>query len=65
LATTDDARVHCAVLKIRAVPVLTHAIHEKVPVRVEERPDGRSLRTQQRARPACPSDWLSCRKRLY
>jgi len=21
LATTDDARVHCAVLKIRAVPV--------------------------------------------
>jgi len=22
LATTDDARVHCAVLKIRAVPVL-------------------------------------------
>ena len=65
LATTDDARVHCAVLKIRAVPVLTHGIHEKVPVRVEERPDGRSLRTQQRARPACPSDWLSCRKRLY
>jgi len=23
LATTDDARVHCAVLKIRAVPVRT------------------------------------------
>jgi hypothetical protein len=23
LATTDDARVHCAVLKIRAVPVLS------------------------------------------
>jgi hypothetical protein len=23
LATTDDARVHCAVLNIRAVPVLT------------------------------------------
>jgi hypothetical protein len=59
LATTDDARVHCAVLKIRAVPVLTHPIDEKVPVRVEVWPDGRSLRTQQRARPACPSDWLS------
>src|ERR1022692_531675 len=59
LATTDDARVHCAVLKIRAVPVLTHPIDEKVPVRVEVWPNGRSLRTQQRARPACPSDWLS------
>src|SRR6202042_2936170 len=35
LATTDDARVHCAVLKIRAVPVLAHPIDEKVPVRVE------------------------------
>jgi hypothetical protein len=35
LATTDDARVHCAVLKIRAVPVLTHLIDEKIPVRVE------------------------------
>jgi len=22
LATTDDARVHCAVLKVRAVPVI-------------------------------------------
>jgi hypothetical protein len=24
LATTDDARVHCAVLKIRAVPARRH-----------------------------------------
>jgi hypothetical protein len=59
LATTDDARVHCAVLKIRAVPVLTHPIDEKTPVRVEVWPSGRALRTQQRARPARPSDWLS------
>ncbi len=36
LATTDDARVHCAVLKIRAVPVLSRPIDGKVPVRVEE-----------------------------
>jgi hypothetical protein len=35
LATTDDARVHCAVLKIRAVPVLSHPLDEKVPVRIE------------------------------
>jgi hypothetical protein len=59
LATTDDARVHCAVLKIRAVPVLAHPIDEKVPVRVEVWPSGRALRTQQRARPVRPSDWLS------
>src|SRR6201994_4002611 len=31
LATTDDARVHCAVLKIRAVPVLSHPVDEKGP----------------------------------
>src|SRR3984885_12553082 len=35
LATTDDARVHCAVLKIRAVPVLSQSLDEKVPVRIE------------------------------
>jgi hypothetical protein len=50
LATTDDARVHCAVLKIRAVPV-------RAPPRSRRAagPKGwlnaRSLRTQQRARP--------------
>ena len=60
LATTDDARVHCAVLKIRAVPALSRAYATgRSPVHAEVRPDGRSLRTQQRARPACPSDWLS------
>src|SRR6185312_2298370 len=31
LATTDDARVHCAVLKIRAVPVPSHLLDEKGP----------------------------------
>jgi hypothetical protein len=57
LATTDDARVHCAVLKIRAVPILlTQALNEKVSVRAEVRLSGRSLRTQQRARPAQPSN---------
>jgi hypothetical protein len=55
LATTDDARVHCAVLKIRAVPaasalagVASRSWSEGMP------PCGRSLRTQQRARPANP-----------
>src|SRR5690242_5039866 len=32
LATTDDARVHCAVLKIRAVPVLTRRCGGQAPV---------------------------------
>src|ERR1700749_5103598 len=51
LATTDDARVHCAVLKIRAVPV--HAPpHPRWGGPVHERwLSARSLRTQQRARP--------------
>src|ERR1700677_2735216 len=35
LATTDDARVHCAVLKIRAVPALTSPRGEKAPVLAE------------------------------
>jgi hypothetical protein len=51
LATTDDARVHCAVLKIRAVPD-PGRLAAGDPVLVEVRPTGgRSLRTQQRARP--------------
>jgi hypothetical protein len=50
LATTDDARVHCAVLKIRAVPGLLSPAGERSPVRRGNLPCGRSLRTQQRAR---------------
>src|ERR1700716_3240194 len=51
LATTIDARVHCAVLKIRAVPARAPP-HPRwgVPV-LKGWPDDRSLRTQQRARP--------------
>jgi hypothetical protein len=54
LATTDDARVHCAVLKIRAVPALRRLVAGRTgPGRGG--PDcGRSLRTQQRARPVQP-----------
>src|ERR1022692_1565342 len=52
LATTDDARVHCAVLKVRAVPALRRLLSGKAPVLSEEAPScSRSLRTQQRARP--------------
>jgi hypothetical protein len=78
LATTD-ARVHYAVLKIRAVPtpdrrVPRHSapdpeMNSAVPlsgaVRRDVGPDrggcrsARSLRTQQRARPACRPDWRS------
>jgi len=56
LATTDDARVHCAVLKIREVPV--PAAHRAAgdPTLLRMPKSGRSLRTQQRARPARPSD---------
>src|SRR6266481_1862877 len=54
LATTDDARVHCAVLKIRSVP----ALHRQLAWEVRsDRGDSHaavSLRTQQRARPAQP-----------
>ena len=51
LATTVDARVHCAVLKIRAVPApLALRPGSSGPVEVARR-GGRSLRTQQRARP--------------
>jgi hypothetical protein len=60
LATTDDARVHCAVLKIRAVPVLSRPQGREGPGPC--RGDGqrdRSLRTQQRARPARLPDWRS------
>jgi hypothetical protein len=35
LATTDDARVHCAVLKIRAAPGLHHQLRGEVRVRSE------------------------------
>jgi len=55
LATTDDARVHCAVLKIREVPARS-AYWRRAPVLAEvpgrrlTAPCGRSLRTQQRAR---------------
>jgi len=51
LATTIDARVHCAVLKIRAVPQRTtpHPRRRRSgPMRMAI---ARSLRTQQRARP--------------
>jgi len=55
LATTDDARVHCAVLKIRAVPVPATSEASGRPVLLRMPTSGRSLRTQQRARPARPS----------
>jgi hypothetical protein len=51
LATTDDARVHCAVLKIRAVPARAPPRYAGGAFRSEGRPGARSLRTQQRARP--------------
>jgi len=51
LATTIDARVHCAVLKIRAVPVHTPPHYAGGVLRSERRLNARSLRTQQRARP--------------
>jgi hypothetical protein len=53
LATTIDARVHYAVLKIRAAPDMQHPrIHgETHPVLTEEKSaSARSLRTQQRAK---------------
>ena len=65
LATTDDARVHCAVLKIRAVPVpCALRWGDTGPSRVHVPTSGRSLRTQQRARPAQPPGRLSvpCRR---
>src|SRR6266487_6526334 len=52
LATTDDARVHCAVLKIRAVPALDRQLAGEMRSDRGDQPCGRSLRTQQRARPA-------------
>jgi hypothetical protein len=56
LATTDDARVHCAVLKIRAVPSpAAIRLWRSGPAEVGPL-SGRSLRTQQRARPAHPPD---------
>jgi hypothetical protein len=51
LATTDDARVHCAVLKIRAVPASRRPSGPRKHRSCRGRPRGRSLRTQQRARP--------------
>jgi hypothetical protein len=55
LATTDDARVHCAVLKVRAVPVLRRSAAGRCRS-CPRRPSScdRALRTQQRARPAHP-----------
>ena len=54
LATTDDARVHCAVLKIRSVRVPPPRDGGGGTVRERNQPGDRSLRTQQRARPAQP-----------
>jgi len=54
LATTDDARVHCAVLKIRAVSVSRRPADRGMADPAEVADNGRSLRTQQRARPARP-----------
>src|SRR5215469_5420766 len=61
LATTDDARVHCAVLKIRTVPARSAwrwraPVLAEVPGRRLAAPCGRSLRTQQRARPVRSPD---------
>jgi len=49
LATTDDARVHCAVLKIRAVPAV-RALRRGEPVLAEE--------AQQAAVPSGPNSVL-------
>ena len=51
LATTDDARVHCAVLKIRAVPVRAPPHPRRGGPVLKGWLNARSLRTQQRARP--------------
>ena len=52
LATTDDARVHCAVLKIRAVPDMPIAASAAMAFRSRGMElSARSLRTQQRAKP--------------
>src|SRR5215467_11148538 len=65
LATTDDARVHCAVLKIRAVPRLPGARAAEIRSGRATGPCGRSLRTQQRARPAPPpGTWRSMSRAL-
>src|SRR6266481_6223150 len=65
LATTDDARVHCAVLKIRSVPALHRQLAWEVRSDRGEQPCGRSLRTQQRARPAQPlGSGVPCRSVL-
>ena len=51
LATTIDARVHCAVLKIRAVPVRAPPHPRRGEPVLRGWLNARSLRTQQRARP--------------
>jgi hypothetical protein len=51
LATTIDARVHCAVLKIRAVPVRVPPHPRRGEPVLKGWLDARSLRAQQRARP--------------
>jgi hypothetical protein len=61
LATTDDARVHCAVLKVRAVPASSRLWRRRTGPGEIVPKVGRSLRTQQRARPALPSTWRSSR----
>ncbi len=50
-----DARVHCAVLKVRAVPATLRPRTGVAAGPNRGGPSGRSLRTQQRARPADPS----------
>ena len=47
-----DARVHCAVLKIRAVPRQNPPRPRRAVTAHERQASARSLRTQQRARPA-------------
>jgi hypothetical protein len=55
LATTDDARVHCAVLKMRAVPARHKPSGFGRPALLRlTRQAAVSLRTQQRARPLRP-----------
>jgi len=54
LATTIDARVHCAVLKIRAVPA-----------RAPPRYAGGALRSERRQKRPFPQDPTACSARPY
>jgi len=66
LATTDDARVHCAVLKIRAVPVprCRRASGRPVLLRMASK---RPFPQDPTACSACatPGPGFPCRKRPY